>query len=64
VIGLSSGADEVKTRAEQRAWGGHASRAFDPCYHRACDGLARTDRRTFSQLADAAAVAFWTLAAR
>ena len=64
VIGLSSGADEVKTRAEQRAWGGHASRAFDPCYHRACDRLARTDRRTFSQLADAAAVAFWTLAAR
>jgi Zn-dependent M28 family amino/carboxypeptidase len=64
VLGIYSGADEVKTRSERGAWGGRASRAFDPCYHRACDRLARIDRRTFSQLADAAAVAFWTLARR
>jgi hypothetical protein len=62
VIGVYSGSDEIKTRSDRRAWGGRAGRSFDPCYHRACDRLARIDRRTFAQLADAAAAAFWTLA--
>jgi Peptidase family M28/PA domain len=62
VIGVYSGSDEIKSRSDRRAWGGRAGRPYDPCYHRACDRLARIDRRTFAQLADAAAAALWTLA--
>jgi aminopeptidase S len=57
VFGLYSGGFEQKTPAHQRAFGGRAGRPFDPCWHKACDTLARVDRRSLEQLTDAAAVA-------
>ena len=62
VAGLYSGSDEVKTRRQQRAWGGRAGRPFDRCYHRPCDTLAGIDRGSLSELADTAAVAIHRLA--
>ncbi|WP_197356658.1 M28 family metallopeptidase, partial [Streptomyces clavuligerus] len=40
VGGLFTGAGRLKTAAQVQKWGGTAGRAFDPCYHRACDTLA------------------------
>ena len=42
--GLFTGAEERKTAAQVRRYGGLADVAFDPCYHEACD--------SFSPLAD------------
>jgi Zn-dependent M28 family amino/carboxypeptidase len=64
VLGLFSGAAEIKTRAEARAWGGRAERPFDACYHLRCDRLRRVDRRTLSELSDGVAVALYRLAWR
>jgi hypothetical protein len=64
VLGLFSGANEVKSAAERRRWGGRAGRAFDTCYHLSCDRLARVDRRTLSELSDGVAVALYRLAWR
>ena len=64
VLGLFSGADEVKTRAQQRRWGGRAGRPFDACYHLSCDGFRRVDRRTLSELSDGVAVALYAMAYR
>jgi Zn-dependent M28 family amino/carboxypeptidase len=54
VGGLFSGAARVKSREEQRAWGGRAGRPFDRCYHRACDDLGNIDRRALAELGTAA----------
>jgi len=54
VGGLFSGAARIKTRVEQRAWGGRAGRPFDRCYHRACDDLGNIDRRALAELGMAA----------
>ena len=35
--GLFTGAEVVKTPAQQDIWGGAAGDQFDPCYHLACD---------------------------
>jgi Zn-dependent M28 family amino/carboxypeptidase len=35
--GLFTGAEEVKTAAQEAIWGGTAGEQFDPCYHLACD---------------------------
>jgi hypothetical protein len=64
VLGLFSGATEVKGRAQQRAWGGRAGRAYDSCYHLRCDRLARANRRTLSELSDGVGVALYALAWR
>jgi Zn-dependent M28 family amino/carboxypeptidase len=37
--GLFTGAEDVKTVAEARLFGGIAGEWFDPCYHQACDSL-------------------------
>jgi Zn-dependent M28 family amino/carboxypeptidase len=38
--GLFTGADEVKTRAEEALYGGVAGSLLDPCYHQACDSMS------------------------
>lgn len=35
--GIATGAEGVKTKAEQRMFGGKAGEWFDPCYHQICD---------------------------
>ena len=62
ILGLFSGASEIKGERERTAWGGRAGRPYDACYHRACDRLARMDMRTLSELSDGAAVAVFELA--
>ncbi|MEO6880159.1 MAG: M28 family metallopeptidase [Mycobacteriaceae bacterium] len=42
--GLFTGAEDVKTKAQARLWGGKANVAFDACYHQACDNLGNVDR--------------------
>lgn len=37
--GLFTGAEELKTAAQQAKYGGLAGVALDPCYHQACDSL-------------------------
>ncbi|TQS40405.1 M28 family peptidase [Cryptosporangium phraense] len=40
--GLFTGAEGIKTADEAAAFGGVPDVAYDPCYHQACDGFART----------------------
>lgn len=53
--GLFTGAEEVKTEAEQELFGGTAGVAFDPCYHLACDRFDNVSKRGLSQMSDAVA---------
>jgi Zn-dependent M28 family amino/carboxypeptidase len=62
--GLFSGAEGVKTAAQASVYGGTAGRAYDPCYHQACDTIANVNRRGLSQLVDGAAHATLTFALR
>jgi Zn-dependent M28 family amino/carboxypeptidase len=62
VGGLFTGADEAKTAAQARRFGGRAGRPYDACYHQACDSLANIDFAAMSQMADAAAVVALRLA--
>lgn len=62
VGGLFTGADEPKTAAEAKLFGGRAGLAHDPCYHQACDTLANVNRRVLGQMADAAAAVALVLA--
>jgi aminopeptidase S len=56
VGGLFTGADEPKSAAFARRFGGRADYSFDACYHKACDTVANVDLGIFGQMADAAAV--------
>lgn len=38
--GIATGAEGVKTKAEQQMFGGTAGDWYDPCYHQLCDSLA------------------------
>jgi Zn-dependent M28 family amino/carboxypeptidase len=53
--GLFTGAEAVKTEAEQKLFGGTVGVAFDPCYHLACDTVKNVSRRGLSQMSDAVA---------
>jgi aminopeptidase S len=37
--GAENGDRKQKSQEQAQAWGGQASEAFDPCYHKACDRL-------------------------
>ena len=56
VGGLFTGADEPKSAELARRFGGEAGRAFDACYHKACDTVANIDFGILDQMADATAV--------
>lgn len=45
--GTDTGAEVVKSAAQQARYGGTAGVAFDPCYHKACDDLDNLDRDAF-----------------
>ena len=38
--GLFTGAEDLKTAAQEAVYGGVAGAAFDPCYHQRCDALS------------------------
>lgn len=62
--GVFTGADERKTRAQARRWGGRAGEPRDPCYHRPCDTIANVDRKLLSRAANALAGAMVAFARR
>jgi Zn-dependent M28 family amino/carboxypeptidase len=57
--GLFTGADGVKTPAQEAKWGGNAGITYDPCYHTACDNLGNVDRVVFDRMSDGVA---WVIA--
>ncbi|MGH2943434.1 MAG: M20/M25/M40 family metallo-hydrolase, partial [Solirubrobacteraceae bacterium] len=62
--GLFSGAEGIKTPAQQARYGGVAGEPFDRCYHQACDTFSNVSTRGLRQLADAAAHATAVYSAR
>ena len=55
VGGLYSGADDVKTEAQEREFGGTAGDQADPCYHLACDDIDNLDDASLELMAGAIA---------
>lgn len=60
--GLFSGAEGIKTPAQQRKYGGVAGQPYDACYHQACDNIRNLSRRSLDQLGKAAAHSVLTFA--
>jgi Zn-dependent M28 family amino/carboxypeptidase len=60
--GLFSGAEGVKTAEQAAEYGGTAGEPYDPCYHEACDDLTNLNKRSLSELGDAAAHGVYELA--
>lgn len=58
--GLFTGAEEIKTPAQARAFGGRAGVRFDRCYHMACDRTTNVSATALHQNADALAHAIAT----
>ncbi|MEO3752331.1 M28 family metallopeptidase [Streptomyces sp. B6B3] len=63
VGGLFTGAGYVMTDEQAAKWDGTAGERFDPCYHRACDGLDNVNETALDRNADALAHAVWELSA-
>jgi Zn-dependent M28 family amino/carboxypeptidase len=55
--GLFTGAEVVKTEAQEAIWGGTAGESFDPCYHQACDTIDNVNLHAMGVNADAVALA-------
>ncbi|TSD84866.1 M20/M25/M40 family metallo-hydrolase [Mycobacterium sp. KBS0706] len=53
--GLFSGAENVKSEAEARIYGGTAGQPYDACYHQPCDGIANISNTALDQFSDAVA---------
>ena len=53
--GVFTGAEEIKSQEEAQTWGGTAGKAFDACYHSACDNLANFNATALDINADAVA---------
>lgn len=53
--GLFTGSGELKTEREARIYGGEAGKAYDDCYHKACDTLDNIDPNRLELHADATA---------
>ncbi len=53
--GLFTGAEEIKTEAQQAVYGGTEGEAFDPCYHQACDDIDNISQRALGEMSDAVA---------
>jgi Zn-dependent M28 family amino/carboxypeptidase len=60
--GLFTGAEVVKTPAQQAIWGGVAGAQFDPCYHLACDTFANNSNHALEVNADSVAFSVLTYA--
>jgi Zn-dependent M28 family amino/carboxypeptidase len=48
-VGLYTGASGRKPEKEAELFGGTAGRAYDPCYHRACDTVENINREVLEQ---------------
>jgi Zn-dependent M28 family amino/carboxypeptidase len=60
--GLFTGAEGIKTPAQEEVYGGVAGLAYDPCYHQACDTFFNLNYTALDQMSDAAAHTAWTFA--
>ncbi|MFB7648738.1 M28 family metallopeptidase [Streptomyces sp. NPDC056084] len=60
--GTYTGAEEIKTPAQAKKWGGKAGEAFDPNYHAAGDTLKNIDKKYFDLNIDVIAQAVGTYA--
>ena len=60
--GLFTGAEEIKTEAQEAIWGGTAGEQFDPCYHEACDTYENVDLHALEVNSDLIAFAMLTFA--
>ena len=58
--GLFTGAEGIKTAAQQAVYGGTAGQQYDPCYHAACDTFSNNSNEVLDLNADA--IAFGTFA--
>ncbi|TYB54408.1 M28 family peptidase [Nonomuraea sp. PA05] len=57
--GVAAGASATKTSAQAAKWGGTAGRAYDSCYHAACDTTTNINDTVLDRAADAAMYAVW-----
>ncbi|WP_239140085.1 M28 family peptidase [Actinoplanes campanulatus] len=58
----STGAAYTKTSAQVTKWGGTAGKAYDPCYHKACDTYpSNINTTSLGRWANAELYAAWTL---
>ncbi|WP_343711831.1 M28 family peptidase [Inquilinus sp.] len=62
--GLFSGAENVKSEAEARIYGGTAGQPYDACYHAPCDSIANISDKALDQFSDAVANAVIVFAMR
>jgi Zn-dependent M28 family amino/carboxypeptidase len=60
--GLFSGAEGIKTAAQQATYGGVAGQQYDPCYHAACDTFSNNSNEVLDLNSDAIAFATLTYA--
>ena len=60
--GMYSGGETTKTAAQAQKWGGTAGRAFDPCYHRACDTISNIDTTALGRNLDMIGHMVWLYA--
>jgi Zn-dependent M28 family amino/carboxypeptidase len=60
--GLFTGAEGIKTPAQEAVFGGVAGMQYDPCYHEACDTFFNLNYTALDQMSDAAAHTAWTFA--
>ena len=60
--GTFTGAESTMTSTQAQKWGGQAGRAFDPCYHAACDTTANVNATALDRNIDAIAHMLWKYA--
>ena len=60
--GLFTGAEGIKTAAQQAIYGGTVGTAYDPCYHQACDTFDNVNLQVLDLNSDAIAFATLTYA--
>ncbi len=60
--GLFTGAEGLKTAAQQAVYGGTAGQQYDPCYHQACDTFGNVNTGVLHLNADGIAFATLTYA--
>ena len=62
--GLFTGAEGVKTAAEEQIYGGTAGVAYDKCYHLFCDAFTNVNEKGLDEMSDAVAHAVLTYSRR
>jgi Zn-dependent M28 family amino/carboxypeptidase len=60
--GLFTGAEVVKTPAQQAIWGGTAGQSYDPCYHQTCDDIDNLSLKALDVNSDVISAAVLTYA--